>query len=520
MQADAPSQNLTQRVLRRVSAAAGSPMDVLLPVLLLSASAALLFRNALHFSMPIASAGLYAQAAKEIADSGFGLPLYIRFYGPGDLPFAYPPLAFYVMAIFTRLGVSDIVYLRFVPPVLALLGLLVIYLLAKRLAHSTFGAAAALVICATSPSLYGAHAWSSGAVRALAFLLLLCGVFAFDIAVGRDSPVHAAVAGILLALTVLTHLFYGLVFVLWLVFWVAADPRPPLWRTGGLCGITAGLAVAPWLFIMLHRYGPAPFVNGFVSHGNASLLDVLTGAQNAGAWISSHLVDVAAVPLEVPLVAVGVLGAMRRGRRELPLMLLAGALLLSPEGARFLTLVAAMLVAFGGQLIGEWLRRSPWTAAAVPLFLGLVAANAAWSGLPAIQKDLYQVQDGAIELGLFVQDHTSSTARYLLLAEPRDGEWFPYLMQREPFASKWGAEWLGTYDQQIALLSSIDSCRRTRVVACLADLHFPMAAGDILVTLAKDRDVARSLRREPECPEMAQIGAYVVWGDGCLLAAQ
>ena len=132
--------------------------------------------------------------------------------------------------------------------------------------------------------------------------------------------------------------------------------------------------------------------------------------------------------------------------------------------------------------------------------------------------DHYAAPDGALALGRFVQENTTAEARYLIVAEPRDGEWFPYLFQRRPFASKWGAEWLGTYDQQISLLSSIDYCRRTRVVECVANLHLPITFTDILVTLKKDRDVSRGLKSQPACPEMAQIGEYVVWRAGCVPA--
>jgi len=490
--------------------------DLLLPAMILAGAAGLLFYNALRFAMPIASAGLYAQAARQIAESNFQLPQQIHFYGPGDVPFAYPPLAFYVMALFLKLGVSDIIYLRFVPPVLTLASLLGIYLLAKRLTGSSYAAAAALAICAVSPSLYGAHAWSSGAVRAMAFLFMLCALIIWDMAAARKGRLFPALAGVLFGLVALTHLFYALFLALWLGCWILAHPRWPVIRRGLVCVVTASLIAGPWLLVMISRYGTAPLMHAFVSHDNAALADVLSGAQSLYVWIAGHLGEITAAPLEVPLVALGILGALRTRRPEVPLAFVVASLALSPEGERFLVLLAAILIGLGGVLLADRLRGFRWGAAAAWLSVGLVIANAAWSGLPAIQNDLYQARDGTMEVSRYVESNTAAEARYVLLAQPRDGEWLPYLMQRAPFASKWGAEWLGTYQAQIDLLDSIDHCRRMRVVECLADLHLPFRPGDFLVTLKADGDVTRGLKGQPACAEMNRSGAFIVWKADCL----
>ncbi len=73
-------------------------------------SSVFLFYNAFRFSLPIAYAGMYTLMAEQIADGGFSLPMQVPYYGPGGIPFAYPPLALYVMAVFLKLSVSAIAY--------------------------------------------------------------------------------------------------------------------------------------------------------------------------------------------------------------------------------------------------------------------------------------------------------------------------------------------------------------------------------------------------------------------------
>ncbi len=496
-----------------------APTSLTLLVPFLGASAFLLFYNAFRISMPIASAGLYAQAARQIGESNFRLPNYIHFYGPGDVPFAYPPLAFYVMAAASRLGIPESTYLRFMPPVLTLLGLLVLYLLSERITRSRYSAVAAVAICAVSPALYGAHAWSSGAVRAMAFLFLLCGLYLFDRALSEGRILWTVLAGAFFGLVILTHLFYALFFALWLGCWVLANLNRKALMAGAVCVGAGVLISAPWVITMLIRYGAAPFSYAFLSHGNASVLAVLAQSDALPSWIMGHLGDVTSVAVEIPLVILGLVACLAAREFGLPLTFLASLLVLSPEGSRFVVVLAAILAGVGAVSIARWLPANRWSRAFGPVALCLVVLNAAVVGVPAIQGDLYRAPQDVIDLGEYVQQSTAAEARYLFLGEPRDGEWLPYLLQRAPFASKWGAEWLGTYDDEISLLSSIDYCRRTRVVECLFELHLPIRSGDVLVTWKEDRDVARGLKRQPACPELAEIGEYVVWKAACIQAA-
>jgi hypothetical protein len=53
---------------------------------------------------PMGYAGLYNEISDAILENSFFLPMRIPYYGPNGIPFAYPPLAFYLEALITKLA--------------------------------------------------------------------------------------------------------------------------------------------------------------------------------------------------------------------------------------------------------------------------------------------------------------------------------------------------------------------------------------------------------------------------------
>ena len=482
-------------------------------------SAIILFYNAFRFALPLGYAGLYAQASEQIAQARFRLPLVIHLYGPGDVPFAYPPLAFYVMALALDLGMSTFTYLRFVPPLLSLLALIPLYMLAERLTHSKLGAVVAVAICAASPALYAAHTWASGVVRTLAFLFMLSGLYVFDRAIRQDRWFLPAVAGVFFGLVFLTHLSYAFFLVLCVACWLAARLARQSIRAAAKCTAVAVVVVIPWASLMLVRYGTGPFLDAWFTHGNTTFLGVLMQPTALASWLSGNLSVIGVIPFLVVFVALGLMYLISLREFTLPLLLLVSLLMLSPEGDRFIILVAAILAGASAGAAAAWLQRTRWATPISQALLGLVAMYAIYLGFQGIQKTRPQLEDGALKLGEYVRTTTPTQARFLILAAPSEAEWFPYLLQREPLASKWGAEWLGTYYSASGLVGAINDCRRAQDVECLQKLHLNLGTEDILITLRQDKPLTIDLESRPGCPRKTAIGQYLVWKVGCLIGS-
>lgn len=80
--------------------------------------------NPIRYAFPVGYAGLFSLMVETILDHGFALPWSVPYYGPGGIPFAYPPVGLYLAALAVGpLKIPLFTYLRFAPAILGLLAL-------------------------------------------------------------------------------------------------------------------------------------------------------------------------------------------------------------------------------------------------------------------------------------------------------------------------------------------------------------------------------------------------------------
>ncbi len=194
---------------------------------------------------------MFTQMAAQIAAAGFALPMEIPYYGPGGIPFVYPPLGHYLFAAFLALGFSTWAYLRLVPAFFALAALVPFYFLARELTAVRWGGLAALLLAFTAPSVFSIHVWAAGVVRGLALILTLTGLLFYLRALRQPGRGVILAAGIALGLLLTTHLLYT------------------LFRRAGGAGLFAGGGAAP---PRPHRacYPGAGLAGGFALAGNCA----------------------------------------------------------------------------------------------------------------------------------------------------------------------------------------------------------------------------------------------------------
>lgn len=481
-------------------------------------SSFLLFYNAYRYSLPLGYGGLYALMAEEVASNSFSLPFFIPYYGPGKIPFAYPPLAFYVIAILVKMDVSVITSLRFVPPLLSLLSLFPLYLLVKYQMKSDIAAGLAVLYAASSPSLYVMHTWSAGSVRATAFFLMLCGFYLYARLLREGRLRFGLIAGIFLGLTILTHLFYALAFAIWVFVWFLIDIRNSrVWKSTSLMTVVAFILVSPWLYMMASRYGTGIFLNAFASHDNSAFMDLLRQPQFIPANLFGKLSFLMS-PLPVfVLMCIGFIFLVVNRQIGIPLGFMAFAFFLSGEGSRFLAFIGAILFGVAGMYLwdvfrkfGTGIRTGAAALAGIVVFQMLMLSFQEYTGaVPVLNQN-------AFEAAKYVRENTPETSRYLFVAGQSEAEWFPYLLQREPFVSKWGSEWLGTYYEQRSLQMAVTECKDNQSLECLRQLRLDFSPEDVLITKRAERRLASELENFPSCERVAAFGRYLIWQGECL----
>ena len=146
---------------------------------------------------PAYGAGLYLHIAERIVENGYRLPAQVPDYTAGGVPFAYPPLMFYLGALAMDLGVDPLALSRYVPAVVTVGYLVPYYFLARELLRDRLDASLATTFLAVAAPTLQWHLSAGGFVRAPAFLLAVTGCYA-GVRLFRSGGRRWLVAGTLL----------------------------------------------------------------------------------------------------------------------------------------------------------------------------------------------------------------------------------------------------------------------------------------------------------------------------------
>ena len=95
---------------------------------------------ALLSEFPINDGGMFAVMMRDLQANNFLLPAYTT-YNYSNIPFAYPPLGFYLGAILENFGISELQILLWLPVIFTSLTIPLFFLLALELMHSRSRAA-------------------------------------------------------------------------------------------------------------------------------------------------------------------------------------------------------------------------------------------------------------------------------------------------------------------------------------------------------------------------------------------
>ena len=451
----------------------------------------------LSSDFPLNDGGLFYAMARDIQHAQYSLPSYTS-YNTESIPFAYPPLFVYVLALLddiTPLSPFDI--LRFLPLILSVATILAFYVLAKAMLPWRAGVAASVIVFATIQNGFEWHIMGGGVTRAPALLFSLVAIYHAYQLYKIGGRTHLAAAAVFAGLAVLTHPDLFVAVGIGLLFLVYGRSRRGV-RDTILIAIGVAAMTAPWWGSVIARHG-------------ADVLLATGESRTQQGWTDSILPwrDFLTLPFtKQPLLnwpgVVAVLGAgaaIATGQFFLPLWLVAEVLAEPHQAPNFIHVPVALLIGFavGGVIAPAWRGfsaepprdagtsgaetatppRAPrehrshlWLGASLLVGYALTVGLFSAFNEPGQLDHMRGLDRDRRELFGWIDTNTPPGSPFLIVSGlpwwgDRISEWFPALTRGHSLFTAQGSEWLGdAFTQRIAGHDALQGCGQ-KAVECL-----------------------------------------------------
>ena len=375
--------------------------------------------------------------AHDIRHAGFGLPDFSTF-NAGNVPFAYPPLGIYILALIPGDPISTERWLPLVWSALAIPG---IYLLARELTDERRAGMTALIFAAMPVT------WAiegGGVTRALALVLLLLALWRMAVLVGAPRARNAVLVGALAGSAILAHPAVGFTGLVSGALLLASSPSRRGLAFGAMAGLIAAVVISPWLIMVVVRYGfGAILAAGGSHHLEETLGRLLTVGPSA----------IGTLDFVLPFALLGLALLVHRREWQVPVWL--ALLIIVPGGeGRYAAIGWAMLAAVGALAVADALR----SAGAVRLG---AAIGFAWLFVASLLAGYQQFAAIPREIRLAISRAGAETppgTRFAIVTDDARLEaplldWFPTLSGRISLGTYMGLEWttVAQWDATVAL---------------------------------------------------------------------
>ena len=431
---------------------------------------------------PINGGGLYVEFSRQVAAQGFAYPTHVPHYSADGLPFAYPPLAFYVAAVTAELlPVTLYDFFKFAPALLSVLTIPLFHRLATRTLRERWWALAATALYSVSPAAFGDFLPGDGYVEVVGTLLFLLFVVAAYRSFVDEWDWRAVLAtGVLFGLCTLTSPGAALGGAVTLFLAAVFLRRHSLRARAGavvVVSLVGAVVSAPWWAHMLLVYGPEVLLNGVSSKGGSLLAPVARlmtlrvpvgpGVFLGGFAVVGAVTKAASRKLFLPAWLFALIAAP-----EVVYLAAIPLILLAAEGLR-----AAVVPGIRSQVDS----RSVGRAVAAGFVVAIVVYHVGMVGMLTLDDGFdYQNSVTAQDERAISWAQTETDARstfYVVDDAPavRDYgtkwllDWFPALAQRTTLNVMMGSEWTGRMDELWDLTLSLRAANGPEDVERLAE---------------------------------------------------
>jgi hypothetical protein len=415
---------------------------------------ALLFGAVVRFvpaasnGFPLNDGGLFYTMIRDLKVNHFILPQFTT-YNFVDIPFAYPPLGFYVSAIFsTLLPVSDLQVLLWLPALVNTLAIFFFYKFAEQILPSRTSAGLATLAYALSSRAFLWQVMGGGITRAFGMLFLILMLWQAVQLFREYSHKRLALTILFGAFTVMSHPQTALHAVLGglMIFLFYGRSKEGM-ISALLVGVGVLLLSAPWWGTVLLRYGFEPLLSaGQTSQRTLGFYLIVLNLHSPTNYL--------ALPFLIFFYIGLVLSFKRRDFFFITWIVLA--YLIDTRGGDGVALLAESMLAGAGLIqLSAWISRSDSNqleaVMAKPVSQILVFGSAFYfilmAGISDFQLVNTSLKPADLQMIEWVNSNVEdgqtfllSTGREFSMSDPMQ-EWFPALTKQHSATTLQGLEW-------------------------------------------------------------------------------
>ena len=416
-----------------------------------------LFR--IGFDVPFDMGGLFYQMSLEIIKNKFLSPASIPYYYPGGLPFVYPPLPFYVQAVFIKLlSPGNYFVSNILPPLFSVISQVAFFFLARQVIKQKVGVVAAAFTFAIIPIAFIEQIQAMGLAESIGTLVLILYLLTLLQAASKPQKKQWIIPGIILGICVMSSpgSIYASVLISILFFGISMaqfiSHKDSSLLTGCLIvGLTGLFTASPYWITVTSHHGIGILLNAF-STQNSGLFD---------RFISSAL-DLQFIHASLfwnILFLLGFISAVFK--KKVAIILLSLVTMIIPREYWIMSIPASLLIGFGIQTLLDFLQPLPKAAgnylkvAIIWILILFFMIDSSYRLNHLINDDMYDISAGQINeletmhaCGLIPHDQPVVVVGNWGLIE-----WAPAILERDVINNPFGLEWLPERNQEMLRLS-------------------------------------------------------------------
>ena len=246
---------------------------------------------------PINDGGMFYVMIEDLKANHFLIPAFTS-YNYLNIPFAYPPLSFYVGGFISLLGISTLNIIRWLPPLISTLAIPAFYWMASLLLNSRTKASLATVAYALMPRSFSWYVMGGGLSRTFGVLFLLLACASAWSLFTKPAPKYLFLTILFGAGAVLSHPETGLhTAAACVLIWLFKGRTARSLRDAAFVVLGVLLLTSPWWGTVVVQHGFAPFQSA-----------LNTGGHSALAWSPGFIFDITQERFVAILTILGLLG--------------------------------------------------------------------------------------------------------------------------------------------------------------------------------------------------------------------